>query len=198
MSHSEILHFARQINKSGVKLLNILEDIFQIIELESGNVQPTIRKHKVGEIFTEVFDDALIHRKNQGQEHIRILLDLPPEIKKSLVETDKTIIKKIFQNLVHNTLKFSNEGEVRVGARAEGNQGLQFYVSDTGSGIPHEKQHLLFKRFRQLGQRLKREYGGTGLGLYYCKMLIGILHGNILVESTPGEGTTIHFSTRPR
>ncbi len=194
MSGDEIMDFAGQINKSGFKLLNILDDIFQIIELESGNIKPKISAHSMGEIFDEVKRDAMSHRESLGKEHLSIKINLPSDIENASIHTDKSIIKKIFENLVHNALKFTEDGEVTIGSQKTVQNEMRFFVSDTGIGIPHEKQHLLFKRFRQLDQRLKREYGGTGLGLYYCKRLIELLKGDISLESVPDKGTTFYFT----
>lgn len=198
MSKPELMDFAGQINQSGNKLLEMIDDIFQIIELESGNITPKPRYHNVDDLMHEILELAVKHREILTKNHLDIKLEIPTKMQHLIIYTDQAIVKKIYQNLIHNALKFTNAGEVVIGCDFIEPKTIQFFIIDTGIGIPAEKQHLLFQRFRQLDQRQKREYGGTGLGLYYCKMLVKLIYGEIHVESSKGQGSTFYFNIQPQ
>ncbi len=99
-----------------------------------------------------------------------------------------------------NALKFTAKGEVTVRVAMEDETadqaGFHFSVTDTGIGIPQEKQKLIFEAFTQSDSSTTRQYGGTGLGLSISSRLVGLMGGNIWVESQPGHGSTFHFKVR--
>ncbi|MCF8364628.1 MAG: PAS domain-containing sensor histidine kinase [Bacteroidales bacterium] len=194
MPSGEIEDFAGQINQSGINLLSLINDIFQTIELEMGDAKPLYLKLDLKEFFSKVLKDAIQHRANLKKTHINIFFDLPPLNTEPYFTTDKSMLKKVFDNLIHNAIKFTNDGEIRFGIINADSSQFTFFVKDTGIGIPHEKQQLIFERFRQVDERLKREYGGTGLGLYYSKKIVELLNGKIWFDSVEGIGSTFFFS----
>ena len=105
-------------------------------------------------------------------------------------------LRQIVINLVGNALKFTGKGEVEVRAEIESRTTDQavfhFSVADTGIGIPLDKQKLVFEAFTQSYSSTTRKYGGTGLGLSISSKLVGLMGGNIWVESQPGHGSTFH------
>lgn len=113
---------------------------------------------------------------------------------------DPSRLRQIVINLVGNALKFTGKGEVEVRAEIESRTTDQavfhFSVADTGIGIPLDKQKLVFEAFTQSDSSTTRKYGGTGLGLSISSKLVGLMGGNIWVESQPGHGSTFHFTLR--
>jgi signal transduction histidine kinase len=106
----------------------------------------------------------------------------------------------VLTNLVGNALKFTARGGVAVRVDQEDDSGpdlvLHFAVSDTGIGIPPEKQEVIFEAFAQADDSTTRRYGGTGLGLSISQRLVQLLGGRIWLESQPGRGSTFHFTVR--
>jgi CheY-like chemotaxis protein len=130
---------------------------------------------------------------------LELLGEVAPEVPES-VRGDSNRLRQVVVNLIGNAIKFTSEGEVALGVRAletEGEQRLlQFTVSDTGIGIPAEKQELIFKAFTQADASTTRKYGGTGLGLTISSRLVEMMGGRIWVESEPNQGTRFHFTCR--
>lgn len=99
----------------------------------------------------------------------------------------------IFWGLVNNAIKFTREGSVRFGCVRKGAE-FEFFVSDTGIGIPKEKQHFIFEQFRQVSKAVSDEFGGTGLGLAISKEYTEMLGGRISIESELGKGSKFCFT----
>jgi len=194
MAPGEIEDFSKQIYQSGMNLLTLIDDIFQTVQLEMGETSPELSQFNVAGFLTDVKMNAQRHLADTGKNQIIITIDVPPENTDLNLITDKSLLKKVFENLIHNAIKFTPEGEIKFGVIQSDHQEATFYVSDTGIGIPAENHQLIFERFRQIDQRHKRKYGGSGLGLYYSKKIIELINGKIWVESIQNRGTTFFFS----
>jgi signal transduction histidine kinase len=119
------------------------------------------------------------------------MMDLPDN--ESDILADNTKLVQVLSNLISNALKFTQEGKVDFGYTVKG-RFLEFFVADTGIGIPVEHINRIFDRFYQVDTAGTRQYGGTGLGLSICKAYVGLLGGNIWVESEPARGTRFNFT----
>jgi len=112
---------------------------------------------------------------------------------KSFIVTDGIKLIQILSNLINNATKFTREGRIDFGYKLkDGN--LEFFVKDTGIGIPQEHHEKIFERFFQVDNLISRKFGGTGLGLSICKAYVELLGGRIWVISNPGEGTDFRFT----
>ena len=109
------------------------------------------------------------------------------------VYTDPVRLRQIITNLVGNAIKFTDEGFIELGYRIRGNK-IEFYVRDSGIGIPVDQQRLIFERFGQVKEVASRNFTGTGLGLTISKNLVELLGGTMWLDSFPGEGSTFWFS----
>lgn len=188
---AEQREWASIIQTSGRALLAIINDILDFSKIESGNLK----------LETIPFDPVACGRDvlkllkvPADQKAIPLILQVESEIPRLL--GDPTRFKQILLNLVSNGVKFTEKGSVRLGLdwRPSGCGGvLRVDVTDTGIGIPEDKQETLFERFAQVDSSTTRRYGGTGLGLPICKHLVELMQGRIDVASVPGAGTTIGF-----
>jgi signal transduction histidine kinase len=131
------------------------------------------------------------------QKGVELIADIPADVPDHLVG-DPMRLRQIVINLTDNAIKFTEHGEVVVKVAteslADGETELHFSVTDTGIGIPTEKQAQIFEAFAQVDGSTTRNYGGTGLGLAIATRLIEQMRGRIWVESTVGVGTTFHFT----
>jgi signal transduction histidine kinase/CheY-like chemotaxis protein len=131
------------------------------------------------------------------QKNLELACYVPPELPEVIVG-DPTRLRQIILNLVGNAIKFTEQGEVVVRVEQEARESesisLHFTISDTGIGIPAEKQKLIFEPFTQADASTTRRYGGSGLGLSISARLINMMRGRIWLESEVGKGTTFHFT----
>jgi hypothetical protein len=176
-------------------LLDIINDILDIAKIESGQLTMNIQNCNLNDLFEELNVFFKEYQSRIGKQHIQFITHKPEDKSLHLIQTDKTKLKQILINLISNAFKFTQHGSIECGYKLEGKQ-LNFYVSDTGIGIPHDKFETIFERFAQLNQSSIKNIGGTGLGLSIAKGLTGLLGGKMWVESELNKGTTFHFSIK--
>ncbi|TGK02930.1 response regulator [Leptospira langatensis] len=185
--------YAEIIQKSGESLLSIINDILDYSKIESGTLSLEIREFSILEIIEEVLD---LFRSRAAQKQIDLVHYLDPNVPEQIAG-DSLRLKQILINLIGNSVKFTDQGEIFLSAEVAKQEGslytILFSVRDTGIGIPKEKQAELFQPFYQADNSSTRKYGGTGLGLSISSRLIEMMGGKIWMESNPSSGTTFSF-----
>ncbi|NCB07187.1 MAG: PAS domain S-box protein [Bacteroidia bacterium] len=193
----EVERFGKIINSSGNHLLSIVNDLFDITLIETGEIK--IKKEPVS--LKSVFDDIyyVISNKqtNTEQNNTELKLIVPDRIEYETITTDANKLKQILINLLKNALKFTSKGYVHYGYERiieENCPFYRFFVKDSGIGISRDKQKLIFDIFRQAEDCDTRKYGGTGIGLSVAKRLTELLGGKIWVESEENKGSSFFFT----
>jgi signal transduction histidine kinase len=189
------LKFADVIIVSGHRLLRTINDIVDISKLESNQVKLIISKVNINSTLEEIVKIQKENNPNLKKKNISLNLNLPKPLTELFTKTDEDRLVQIINNLINNAVKFTDNGFIELGysIQQHTNQSyLQFYVKDTGIGIPKEKTALIFKRFSQIGEKYFKE--GNGLGLSICKGLVALLKGKIWLTSEPNKGTTFYFT----
>ena len=178
------------IEKSGQRLLSLINDIVDISKIEAGQHDVSLHEVHINQVMDYMlsFFKSEFSRRSPGVE---LILSAPHE--KTVVTTDKEKLQSVLMNLIKNAMKFTTEGYVEFGFRPlEGY--LEFFVKDTGIGIPEDKQSQVFDRFFQVDISFSRGHDGTGLGLSISKAFVELLGGEIWLESEPGKGSTFTFT----
>jgi CheY-like chemotaxis protein/GAF domain-containing protein len=191
--------FSRSIHGAGTDLLNLISDILDLSKIESGTV--TVEAEEV--YFTTLLDTirrTFLHEAENRK--LSFDVDVDPVLGPSMV-TDSKRLQQVLKNLLSNAFKFTEQGGVRLNVAvmrsgwsadnaqlSEAGAVIAFEVSDTGVGIPHEKQKIIFEAFQQADASTSRRYGGTGLGLAISRELAHLLGGEIQLKSRPGMGST--------
>jgi signal transduction histidine kinase len=175
-------------------LLDIINDIFDIAKIESGQLPVHIEECNLSFLFKDLASLFNEYQNRLNKQHIKFSLGVHCGTPENLIFIDQGKLKQIFNNLISNAFKFTDEGVIEGGCKWDKNNNLIFYVSDTGIGIPIDKQEAVFERFFQIHEGSKFNVGGTGLGLSIVKGLVNLLGGEIFLESLPGKGSTFSFT----
>src|SRR5690606_7501484 len=184
----EQVKFAQTVYTSGNELLALINEILDLSKIEAGKmtiVPKRVSPFEVRDALEQTF------RPIADQKQLAFEIDMSPGLPETL-HTDATRLQQILKNLLSNAFKFTDEGGVTVRVRPvsrNGEDALSFAVEDTGIGIPHSKQKLVFEAFQQADGTTSRKYGGTGLGLTISREIAHLLGGSIEVESEPGKGS---------
>ncbi|MBI2359855.1 MAG: response regulator, partial [Deltaproteobacteria bacterium] len=193
------VEFSKNIHAAGADLLNLISDILDLSKIESGTV--TVEPD---EVFLARVHDAVERSFRHVAEarNLAFHIEIDPELPRSLT-TDVKRLQQVLKNLLSNAFKFTSHGHVafRIKAASGGwspdhavlksaPRVIAFEVSDTGIGIPLDKQKLIFEAFHQADAGTSRRYGGTGLGLAISRELAALLGGEIRLVSAPNEGST--------
>jgi signal transduction histidine kinase/FixJ family two-component response regulator/HPt (histidine-containing phosphotransfer) domain-containing protein len=187
--------YAGMVRASADSLLNVINEILDFSKIEAGKLALESIDFKLrGGI--EPTLKALALRARKGLElNCAFAADVPDAL-----VGDPSRLRQVLINLLNNALKFTERGAVNLLVqRDSGDQEstcLHFSVEDTGIGIPAERQAQIFEAFAQVDGSTTRRFGGTGLGLTICRQLVQMMGGRIWVESTPGQGSTFHFTAR--
>lgn len=182
---------ATLIRQAADHLNTLLTEILDLAKVEAGAMPIVLAPHPVRELVQNTADFFAISAAQKG---LTLQVSVSPDTPQSLV-CDGLRLKQILNNLLSNALKFTAQGGVRleVETGAEGTR-LQFHVVDSGPGIPPHLHDLIFEKFRQGSAQVSSEHGGTGLGLALSRALAELMHGELTVTSTPGEGARFTLS----
>jgi PAS domain S-box-containing protein len=193
----EILEYGKMINISGDHLLALVEDIFDISLIETGEVKIEKEEFELNELIDDIQQKLIIEQKKIKKENIKIIYNPVEKDKKIFLNTDSLKIKQILFNLIKNALKFTHEGYIEFGfskVMLKNKSMLKFYIKDTGIGISKDKQKIIFDIFRQGDESHTRKYEGAGIGLSVSYKLTELLGGEMWVESVEGTGSIFYFT----
>jgi HAMP domain-containing protein/CheY-like chemotaxis protein/signal transduction histidine kinase len=193
------VEYARTIHSAGTDLLNLITDILDLSKIESGTVSVDVQEIYFASLI-DTIERTFRHEADQRQLTFDVLID---EKLESHIATDPKRLQQVLKNLLSNALKFTDKGGVRlrISAATSGwspdhpvlstaRDVVAFEVTDSGIGIPVEKQKIIFEAFQQADAGTSRKYGGTGLGLAISRELTTLLGGEIQLRSTAGVGST--------
>lgn len=191
------IEFSKTINSSGADLLSLINEILDLSKVESGRIELKIEQIRFEEIrssMLKLFNPLAI------EKGLSFIVDVAEELPPSLLTDEKRLLQ-ILKNLISNAVKFTEKGQVQfrmyrpghevlAKSRLKPTEAVAFEVSDTGIGIPSEKQHIIFEAFKQVDGTTSRKFGGTGLGLTISRSFAELLGGEILVSSIEGKGSS--------
>ncbi|RYD31959.1 MAG: response regulator, partial [Verrucomicrobiaceae bacterium] len=187
--------FVETIRRSGELLLTIINDILDFSKIDSGKLEFERDDFSLRDTLENSVELAAPAARAHGVE---LILEVRPEVPR-LLNGDASRLQQVVTNLLSNAIRFTPAGgevHIRVSPAGDGPRGtrLNFEVRDTGIGVDRETAKKLFEPFTQADASTARKYGGTGLGLAICRRLVGMMDGEIRMESEPGKGSTFHFT----
>jgi PAS domain S-box-containing protein len=190
LSGEEQQEYIDLIQQSGERMLSLINDLIDISRIEAGETMLQISETSVNRLLHELYAFFKPQAENRG---LQLNCSTGLKDRDCIIETDSTKLNQVMTNLIQNALKFTAEGHIDFGCTKKGTM-IEFYVEDTGIGIPPELQSRVFDRFRQLDNSLTRNHEGSGLGLCISKVYVEMLGGSIHAESGSGSGSRFIFT----
>lgn len=181
--------YIRIIEQSGQRMLNVINDIVDISRIESKQMEIHIQETNLNRILRDL---ASLFTPETTEKKLLLSVEIPENWENFHLKTDQDKLTQVLSNLIKNAIKFTPSGTISFGYFPKG-KALQFFVKDSGVGIPDSQVKFIFERFSQGSTSLNRAYEGVGLGLPISKAFIEMLGGTIWVDSKPGKGSTFYF-----
>ncbi len=194
LSDEQQQKYINVIEKSGQRMLNIINDIVDISRIESGLMDVSLKESNINEQLEYIYTFFKPQVEDKGMQ-LELSEQLPAG--KAAVVTDREKLFAVLTNLVKNAIKYSQKGTIEFGCNFTATQGrssLRFFVKDTGIGIPKDRQRAIFERFVQADIEDMEARQGAGLGLAISKAYVEMLGGEIWVESEEGKGSVFCFT----
>jgi PAS domain S-box-containing protein len=194
LSEETMQSYIEIINKSGERLLGTVNDLIDISKLETGQVNIVIDNTNITDLLDTLYKFFQAETNTKG---LQLRCQKESAEKPLIIRTDEQKLNSVLTNLVKNAIKYTKIGSVEFGykrIKIENKETLEFYIKDTGIGIPEDRQQAVFNRFEQADIDDRHAYEGSGLGLAIAKSLVEMLGGKIWLESTVGKGSSFYFT----
>ncbi|NOU18792.1 MAG: response regulator [Bacteroidales bacterium] len=190
LSDKKHMEYIDVIQKSGIRMLNTVNDIIDISKIDSGQMEVVLKTVNIIDVIDSLYTFFYPEVENKG---LQLFLRKELTIKDAILKTDRVKFNSILTNLIKNAIKFTDSGFIEIACKIN-NGYLWFSVKDTGIGIPDNRQIAIFNRFEQADIKDRRAYDGSGLGLAITKAYVEMLGGKIRVKSVENEGSTFYFT----
>lgn len=181
------------IEKCGNSLLSLIDDIIDVSKIEAGQLVIRESETCINELLHDLFVTFDKNRLSENKKNIELRLCLPENFGLIYTNTDPQRLKQVFSNLIGNAFKFTEKGYIEFGCNLAGRE-IEFYVKDTGLGIPKDKFNLIFERFGQVMENERLNHKGTGLGLAISVNIVKLLGGRMWLDSEINKGSTFYFT----
>jgi CheY-like chemotaxis protein len=190
LSGEEQQEYVAIIEKSGARMLNIINDLIDLSKIESGLMNVNKSRYNINEQTEYIYSFFKPETESRGLLFY-VFNGLTHD--EAFIETDKEKVNAVLINLIKNSIKFTDKGSIKFGYTKKPGS-LEFFVKDTGVGISPEQKEIIFERFRQGSESLNRNYEGAGLGLSISKSFVEMLGGTIWMVRKMGEGSAFYFT----
>lgn len=186
--------FIKLINNNCRVLLRLIDDILDLAKIETGELKITEAECRINNLLDEMYDGFIEERSRLKKDNIDIFLKKDINSDDFVIITDSLRLQQILSNLMQNAIKFTDKGKIEYGYNIKSDKEIEFYVKDTGRGLPEDKIQAIFEKFRKLDYDKSKIYSGIGTGLTISKNLVTLLGGEIFVESELVKGTKVKFT----
>lgn len=189
--HHEFLH---HIQSNGEHLLNLINDIVDLSKIEANQLLINFQDCDLNKLLDEIYLSFSNQIKSGNKKNLHFFLNKGISNPEFIIKTDELRLKQILLNLLSNALKFTDSGFIEFGYKYREDSVIQFFVKDSGIGIPPNRHKQIFSAFQQIEEHASRNHGGTGLGLSISRSLVEKLGGHIWLMSEKGEGARFYFT----
>ena len=196
VTRNERMNYLQIIARNCQILLHVFSDTIKLSKIQSGIEKVNNQLFNLNGLVNELYRQTIYEKGQLEKDHLRINPVVGNDNPKFSICCDGSKIKDIMENMMDNALKFTDEGEIEFGYYLKGNNQIEFFVRDTGIGIPQDQYERIFDRFYQIDSRMKRVYGGSGIGLSLANDFAKMMGSKIKIESTVGVGSRFSFILR--
>lgn len=194
LTTEERLEYVKFIQDSSNDILHLIDNIIEIAKLETNQVKPKRERCYINSVIDHLYEDIRSKQKNMEKDSIELKVVKSNADPAYMIFSDPERIYHIIGHLLNNALKFTDMGAIEFGYLPEKNGKVEFFVKDTGIGIPKDQQNIIFQKFGKSGNINTDKNRGTGLGLTLAKRYIELLNGDIQLKSEIGKGSTFTFT----
>jgi len=194
VSRPERLNYLQIITRNCQILLHVFSDTIKLSKIQSGVEKVEKQFYNLNGLVNDLNRQFIYEKEQLEKDHLKLIPVKGNDHPKFSIVCDGNKIKDIMESLMDNAIKFTEEGEIEFGYKMDGNSTIEFFVRDTGIGIPEDQFSKIFDRFYQIDLRIKRTYGGSGIGLSLANDFVTMLGSKIKVESVPGIGSRFSFT----
>lgn len=191
---AEKAQFISIINQNIDALLELINDIFDIAQIEAGSMDLEEQACNINDLLSSIQTYFNFEKGVVGKDNLQVKLHKSNKDSEFSILTDKYKLRRTISNLVENALKYTEEGSIEIGYFYASNGMIEFFVKDEGIGFEKDKADLIFQSFRQVDDSSTRKYGGLGLGLTVARKFTELMGGNLWAESEPGKGSVFYFT----
>ncbi|MDP4204957.1 MAG: ATP-binding protein, partial [Bacteroidota bacterium] len=195
-SDAEKEKFVDIIVTNGESLMKLINDMISLSKIETDQVEARKNYCKVNNLFSELYRTFSFQRNQNNKAHLTLTLRTDNNNPQFAIYTDEMLLREIMTNLLDNAIKFTDKGEITFGYKMKSDSKIEFFVKDTGIGIPEDSKQAVFLRFHQLHNSRTRNYGGTGLGLSISQHYVEKLGGTLEFESEVDKGSCFYFTLK--
>lgn len=192
---NDIVSYSNSINNSGMELLYMIEDMFDLALYEGSKPKLRLQKYRLRDLCNALTTGFYeYHRQSEKSSHIELIFDFDEQFLSTIIKADKHKVIQIMQRLFRNAMKYTESGFIKVKGRISEDSRAEFSVQDTGIGIAEDFKEMLFDLFFRVDQSSTSKYGGLGIGLAIAKLLTSAMNGELTVDSQLGAGSTFTLS----
>jgi signal transduction histidine kinase len=191
---AEKAQFISIINQNIDALLELINDIFDIAQIEAGSMDLDEQACNINDLLSSIQTYFNFEKGVVGKDNLHVKLHKSNKDSEFSILTDKYKLRRTISNLVENALKYTEEGSIEIGYFYASNGMIEFFVKDEGIGFEKDKADLIFQSFRQVDDSSTRKFGGLGLGLTVAQKFTELMGGNLWAESEPGKGSVFYFT----
>lgn len=191
---TEKAQFIGIINQNIDALLELINDIFDIAQVEAGSMDIDEQSCNINDLLSSIQTYFNFEKGAMGKDNLQVKLKRANKDSEFSILTDKYKLRRTISNLVENALKYTEEGSIEIGYVYNNNGMIEFFVKDEGIGFEQDKADVIFKSFRQVDDSSTRKYGGLGLGLTVAQKFTELMGGELWAKSEPGKGSVFYFT----
>ena len=191
---TEKAQFIGIINQNTDALLELINDIFDIAQVEAGSMDIEETACNINDLLSSIQTYFNFEKGSVGKDNLQVKLNRANKDSEFSILTDKYKLRRTISNLVENALKYTEEGSIEIGYIYANDGMIEFFVKDEGIGFEQDKADVIFKSFRQVDDSSTRKYGGLGLGLTVAQKFTELMGGELWAQSEPGKGSIFYFT----